>query len=348
MTSPPPIPVPRAPYFDQTLKAWVLTRYEDVLAALREPRLTAAGARGGGGLERAAHLRFRREAGGLVAEMLDDPRLADAEALAHDIASRLLAKGQPVDLVSELARPWALQLADCLCRPHGDPARIHSLAGDIFAAAAEPLDGALQSRAEASTVALSACFPGRPAAFYLQAYVALSQTLPCFLAGAWLALQNDREQAMTLQQQPGLMPAAIEELLRHSGPAQAQFRRASEEVVLGGAAIQEGDRAALMIAAANRDPAQFPGPDRLDFRRPGDTPRHLAFGEGSQSCVGAPLVRAASAVATTVFVQHFCGAAMTSRQPAAWRGGFAISAPACLWVSPTEDLKSSTTSAGGC
>src|ERR1022692_2733526 len=76
----------------------------------------------------------------------------------------------------------------------------------------------------------------------------------------WLALLNDPERAEMLRAEPELMPQAIEELLRHSGPSRAQFRRAAEDMALGGAAIAKGDRVALMLAAANRDPEQFPDP----------------------------------------------------------------------------------------
>jgi hypothetical protein len=153
---------------------------------------------------------------------------------------------------------------------------------------------------------LAGAFSGQLAAFRVQAFVALSQTLPCFLASAWLALLNDPERAEMLGTQPQLMPAAIEELLRHSGPSRAQFRLAAERVRLGGATIAKGDRIALMLKAANRDPEQFPEPDRLDFRR--GLPRHLALGDGKHSCIGAALVRTAAAAATAGFIEYFAGA----------------------------------------
>ena len=125
------------------------------------------------------------------------------------------------------------------------------------------------------------------------------------------------------------MPAAIEELLRHSGPARAQFRLATERATLAGATIAKGDRVALMLAVANRDPEQFPDPDRLDFRR--NLSRHLALGDGKHSCIGAALVRAAAAVATAAFIEYFAGARLEG--PVEWQGGFAIRGPASLRVS---------------
>jgi cytochrome P450 len=305
----------------------VLSRYADVLAALREPRLTASGARGGEDLDRAAHLAFRSQASTAVAEIVDAllPRLAP---LANQIAAAL-PPDQPVDLVGQLAKPWSLQIASTLLGPRTDPHRLNAHAIDIFAAAAEPRDPVLQARSEQAVRELAAAFPGPLAAFHVQAYVALSQTLPWFLANAWLALLNHPESAQTLRAEPQLMPQAIEELLRHSGPSRAQFRRAAEAVSLGGATIAQGDRVALLLAAANRDPEPFPNPDALDFRRA--SPRHLAFGEGRHACLGASLVRAASAAATAVFLERFAGARL--EEPVEWCGGFAIVAPAGLRVS---------------
>ncbi len=326
-TSPPEIPLAAAARFDAAIEAWGLTRYVDVLAALREPRLTASGARGGGEPDRANHLRFRAGASAAASEMLGE-WLAGLNPLACNMA-RALPKDRPVDLVSELAKPWSAQVANYLAAPSGDPERMIVLAGDIFAAAAEPRDAALLARAEQSTQELARAFSGQLAAFHVQAFVALTQALPCFLANAWFALLSDPEKAEMLRAEPELMPAAIEELLRYAGPSRAQFRRAAEGVALGGAAIAKGDRVALMLAAANRDPEQFPEPETLDFRR--GSPRHLAFGDGKHACIGAPLVRAASAAATAGFIECFAGARLEG--PVEWRGGFAICAPASLWVS---------------
>lgn len=308
------------------MEAWVLTRYADVLTALREPRLMAGGARGGEELDRADHLKFRAQASAAVAEMLHG-RLGPQEPLVRSMAGAL-SRDRPVDLISGLARPWSAQIARHLACPAGNADRMTALASDIFAAAAEPRNDVLKARAEQSTRELAAAFSGQLAAFRVQAFVALSETLPCFLANAWLALLNDPEKAEMLRAEPRLMPAAIEELLRHSGPSRAQFRLAAEQVRLGGASIAKGDRIALMLNAANRDPEQFPEPDRLDFRR--GLPRHLALGDGKHMCIGAALVRAAAAVATAGFIEYFTGARL--ERPVEWRGGFAICAPAALWV----------------
>ena len=318
--------MPAGPRFDPAIEAWVLTRYVDVLTALREPRLTASGARSGGELSRAEHTQFRADASRAAAEMLQG--LESQEPLARSIAT-LLPRDRPVDLVSVLAKPWSIQIAHHLACPIGNPEHTIALAGEIFAAAAEPLDPALQAGAEQATRELAAAFSGQLAAFRVQAFVALSQTLPCFLTNGWLALLNDPEKAEMLGREPTLMPSAIEELLRHSGPARVQFRIATERVTLGGATIAKGDHVAIMLAAANRDPDQFRDPDRLDFRR--GLPRHLALGDGKHSCIGAALVRAAAGAATAAFIESFAGGRVDG--PVEWQGGFAICGPASLRVS---------------
>jgi cytochrome P450 len=255
-------------------------------------------------------------------------RLKSQEPLARSMAVTL-PRDRPVDVFAELARPWSIGVARHLACPAANTERVTALAADIFAAAAEPRDAAPRARAEQATRELAETFSGQLAGFGVQAFVALSQTLPCFLTSAWLALLKDPENAEMLRADSRLMPAAIEELLRHSGPSRAQFRIATEPVALGGARMAKGDRVALMLAAANRDPEQFRHPDTLDFRR--GSPHHVAFGGGKHSCIGAALVRAAAAMATAAFIQSFAGGRVEG--PVQWQGGFAIRAPASLLVS---------------
>jgi cytochrome P450 len=162
----------------------------------------------------------------------------------------------------------------------------------------------------------------------VQTYVALAQTLPGFLANAWLELFRRSEEADRLRAQPERMPEAVEELLRHASPARAVFRRARAALSIGRARLAPGDRVILMLSAANHDPAQFPEPGRLDVRR--DAAGHLAFGGGAHSCSGAPLIRVAVAVATDALLR---GTSTVEPVGAVeWIGGFAIRAPASLPV----------------
>lgn len=81
----------------------------------------------------------------------------------------------------------------------------------------------------------------------------------------------------------------MEEILRYQAPIQINNRRALEDTQLSGVPIAAGTIVHLMIAGANRDPAQFPEPDRFDIgRRPN---RHLSFGLGIHICAGNSLAR---------------------------------------------------------
>lgn len=94
---------------------------------------------------------------------------------------------------------------------------------------------------------------------------------------------------------PGLIDSCVEEILRYQAPIQINNRRATAETVVGGKTVPAGTTVHLMIGAGNRDPAQFPEPDRFDIaRRPN---RHLSFGLGVHVCAGNSLARIEGAIA---------------------------------------------------
>ncbi|MCU1273508.1 MAG: Cytochrome P450-like, partial [Bryobacterales bacterium] len=166
-------------------------------------------------------------------------------------------------------------------------------------------------------------------AFHVQAFVALSQTLPVFLTNAWLTLLRHPADTAGLRAQPDLLPSAMEELLRYAGPSHAQFRHATHDIEINGTRITNGQRVILMLASANRDPTRFPNPDQLNFqRRPNN---HLAFGFGEHACVGAALIRMAAAIATLEFLEFFASASLKD-SPKSPRT-FAILSPISLKVS---------------
>jgi cytochrome P450 len=101
----------------------------------------------------------------------------------------------------------------------------------------------------------------------------------------------------------GLTTAGVNELLRYDSPVQYTGRVPTEDVVLAGTPIAKGQHVTILLGAANRDPAQFPDPDRLDLRR-GEN-RHLAFGYGIHFCVGAPLARLEGQIAISTLFRRF-------------------------------------------
>ncbi|MBP7564892.1 MAG: cytochrome P450, partial [Burkholderiaceae bacterium] len=117
---------------------------------------------------------------------------------------------------------------------------------------------------------------------------------------AWLidALQRTDGDARTT-----LLDTAVDEFLRFESSNQLGNRRATCDVMVGGASLPAGTLVTLCIGAANRDPAQFAEPDRLDLARTDN--RHLAFGFGIHQCAGLSLARLEGRVAIGRFLQRF-------------------------------------------
>jgi cytochrome P450 len=106
--------------------------------------------------------------------------------------------------------------------------------------------------------------------------------------GLWLLLEHP-DQMDALRARPSLLGSAIEEFLRFEAPVPATNKVALEDFSWHGSEVRAGDKVLPFIAAANRDPAQFEEPDRLDIARQPN--RHLAFTYGIHFCLGAPLAR---------------------------------------------------------
>ncbi|GGL58907.1 cytochrome P450 family protein [Planomonospora parontospora] len=107
-----------------------------------------------------------------------------------------------------------------------------------------------------------------------------------------------------LRADPQRIPAAVEEFLRCTGPAEiAVLRYTLQPVALGGTVIPAGEAVQVVYAAANRDPRRFEGPDLLDLSRPDNG--HLGFGRGIHYCLGAALARAETQIALRSLVERF-------------------------------------------
>ncbi len=129
------------------------------------------------------------------------------------------------------------------------------------------------------------------------------ETTTNLIANAVVSLLEHPGEHLRLRAEPGLITSAVEEFLRFQSPNQLGNRRAVRDAVLGGVAMDAGTLVTLGIGAANRDPAQFPDPDRLDIGR---TPnRHLAFITGIHACAGMWLARMEGRAAIGRLVARF-------------------------------------------
>lgn len=109
------------------------------------------------------------------------------------------------------------------------------------------------------------------------------------LSGGMLQLIRHPGALAAIRRDPGLIPTAVEEMLRWVSPIKSMSRTTTRDVELGGETIPAGDELLLMYASANRDEAHFEAPFTFDIHR--EPNRHLAFGQGPHFCLGASLAR---------------------------------------------------------
>jgi cytochrome P450 len=323
-----------APYFDDQLRAWVLSSHADILAAFRASSLWPSGPNERDAGEPSAdieRLKMRWE----TIEALSPAQLRTwRERIIPEVDGLVnkLPAGEPVDLMDGYARPLCLSLAAMVTGISRDAAEgLREMARWVSASAAEPYDPAVRLGAKAANAELRGCFHSGPEALRDSGFVALSQTLPCLLGNAWFALLQHPQEWSLLHQQPELTEQAIEELLRYAGLARILFRTVTADLDLNGFSIRKGERIILRIVAANRDPERFPDPHRVDItRRDGG---HFTLGAGPHSCVAAGLIRMVATTLTHPLLQRFRSASLAL--PVHWQGGSGFRSPSSLWVSFT-------------
>jgi cytochrome P450 len=135
------------------------------------------------------------------------------------------------------------------------------------------------------------------------------ETTTNLIGNGLVALFRHPAEKARLIAHPELIKSAIEEILRFESSNQLGNRMTVEDVELDGIALSAGTPLTLCIGAANRDPAQFPDPERFDIGR---TPnRHLAFATGAHQCAGMALARLEGAIAIARFLARFPDYALT-------------------------------------
>jgi cytochrome P450 len=226
----------------------------------------------------------------VIAEVLGVP-VSDREqfkAWSSDIASTLAGPFQPMEVLDR-ARISSNAIADYF---RDQIAQRRRQPGEdlLSALAAAEEQGDLLSEDEL----LATC---------ILLLVAGNETTTNLVSNGMLALLRNPEQRLRLQTNPSLIESAIEEMLRFDGPAQMTSRVATEVIELRGKRIEPGQVLLCVLGAANRDPSQFPEPDRFDVGRQPN--RHLAFGLGIHYCLGAPLAIAEAQVAIQTLLRRY-------------------------------------------
>ncbi|MEV6737817.1 cytochrome P450 [Streptomyces sp. NPDC051104] len=338
------------------LQAWLVTRYEDGLAALSDPRLSSDVRDASDprllrqlpATERESmlrnmlradppdHTRLRR----LVSKAFTARRVAElrprVQAVTDGLLDAIVQEGR-ADLVADFALPLPVTvISELLGVPTTHRYDFQRWTDDMILRGPEPpdpavVDGAWQQmrayltklleakRADAEDDLLSALITARDeeqrldeeeliaTAFLL--LVAGYITTVNLIGGGIAALLAHPDQLQLLRDDPALLPDAIEEFLRYDGPVSPGIARfAREDVEIAGVTIPRGATVLVASAIADRDPARFPDPDRLDITRR-DNP-HLAFGHGIHYCLGAPLARLEGQVAIGTALRRLPGLAL--------------------------------------
>jgi pimeloyl-[acyl-carrier protein] synthase len=350
------------PVHHSALGFWILTRYDDVVFSLRDPRLAKEA------IASYVAARFGNTPPGLGLSMLDrdppdhtrlrglvskafTPRVVERlrphiQQIVNGLLDRVEGTGS-MDLIESFAYPLPVTV---ICQMLGVPVEHRERFKQWGLDIARGLDGLLLPpdsevlrRSVTARHALSDYFRGliaerraSPREDLLSALIAaeeegdklseeelLATSILLLIAGhettvnlignGTLALLRHPDQLRRLREHPELISSAVEELLRYDGPVQRTARIPSEDVIIGGQTIAKGEMVMPFIGAADRDPAQFADPDRLDIARPDN--RHIAFGWGIHFCLGAPLARVEGQLAILTLVQRLPKLALATDTP---------------------------------
>jgi cytochrome P450 len=148
------------------------------------------------------------------------------------------------------------------------------------------------------------------------------ETTTNLIGNGLLALLRNPEQWDRLKADPSLIPNAIEELLRFDSSVQMTGRVTNAEVDLGGVTIPANESIIALLGAANRDPAQYPDPDKLDVGRPNVRP--MSFGGGIHHCLGAQLARLEGELVFTALVERFPALELPEKETPQWKPSFTL------------------------
>ncbi|MFK0290177.1 cytochrome P450 [Streptomyces sp. NPDC090442] len=275
------------------------------------------------GIDPPHHTRYRRILMGKFTVRRMRELTARTEQITTEHLDAMERRGPTVDLVTAFAHPLpALMICELLGVPYAERARFqqHVTAlsdtgvtmEDRFAAwdalqeiirelvlakRARPTDDLLSDLTGSDLTDEELSGVG---AFLLAAGL---DTTSNMIALGTFALLSHPEQAAALRAEPDLADQAVEELMRYLTIAHTGVRAALEDVELDGRLIRTGESVTVSLQAANRDPARFPDPDRLDLRR--RATGQLSFGHGIHQCLGQQLARVEMRAAFPALLTRF-------------------------------------------
>ena len=358
-------------YWSEAMGAWLLTRYRDAEAALRDPRLIS-GTRIAAAVQQLPetvqpevralqnhistwmgfidppdHTRLRALVSNVFTPRMIRSLRPRIQAIVDELLDRVQDAGR-MDVIADFAFPLpAIIIAEMLGLPPADRDQFKQWSNDVmaFLGTGRPqvdvarraqqgvyaLKGYLRSifnqrRQSPQDDLISALLIVEQEGDRLSEeemfgmcvflLVAGHETTLALIGNGLLALLRNPDRKRTLQDDPALIETAVEEFLRYDSPIQHQTRVAGEDFELEGRQIRQGQRVLPMLGAANRDPAQFDDPDRLDIRRQPNP--HLAFGYGIHFCLGAPLARLEGQIAIGAILRRMPALQLTT-ESLTWR-----------------------------
>jgi pimeloyl-[acyl-carrier protein] synthase len=338
---------------------WLLTRYDDVCAALRDPRLGRQGiidsiAPPDGRRPLAYPMRFQDPPGyirlrNLVGKVFTHDLVDGLRSRIERIVDGLLDSARRaggMEVIADFGLTLAVQvILDLLGVPVADHERFRGWSRDMTqsldaaAGAASARGAAAQSAIDDYFGALIAERRQRPRDDLITALLAAGRdgdglrdaelldicgllfvaghlTAVDLIGNGVLNLLLHRSELCRLRREPGLVAAAVEELLRFESPVQRVGRMANADVALRGKLIPKGAVVFAVLGAANRDPAHYDAPDCLDLGRRHSRP--VAFGHGVHACIGAALARLEGQIAIGTLVARLPQLALVDETPQ-WR-----------------------------
>ncbi|MBD0672334.1 cytochrome P450, partial [Streptomyces sp. CBMA156] len=273
------------------------------------------------------------------------------ERLAEEYARVLPEQAGPdgvVDLVAHFAYPLPVTvICELLGIPEADRPQWRTWSSYLGRGAGPGLDGALRAmvaaarelvgrrRAEPAEDLLSrlaaaegdTLAPVETVSLILNLIVAGHETTATLIGNGTAALLAHPDQLATVRADPGLLPAAVDELMRWCGPTIGGVPRyATEDLILAGTLIRRGEAVMPILAGANHDPRAYAEPERLDVcragtpDRPGHHEAHLGFGHGTHRCLGAALAHQQAVVAFGVLLRTYPRLALAVGPEAVERG----------------------------